>query len=221
MDDTNGSVDLLSTNTLKKEDLDTRSDVEYQDKQQEKELLDAVKINQKMEPGTGLAVSLEEALLPVHVLELHISLGWWHIHKLALVVQDDAIDSLRVPKKLVTIVIANDVLVVTLTSNVYTIRDFVTLISQVLVERGDDIVKEGELLNRLNESLACRGIEIIIGTLEDKTQALWHEANLVGFAPAEKVQSNLSDSIMLGHLVHACLPTILSSLEAFVTFEIL
>jgi hypothetical protein len=148
---------------------------------------DTVEVNQQMEPRTRFTVGLEEALLPVDVLELDISFGRWNIDELALILEYDTVDTLRVPEKLVTIVVTNNVLVVTLSANVHSVRNLVALISQILVQRGDNVVQEGELLDRLNKGLTSGGVEVIVRAFEDEAQALGHETNLVSFTPAKKI----------------------------------
>ena len=174
-----------------------------------------------MEPRTRFTVGLEEALLPVHILEFDVAFSRWNIDKLALILEYNTIDTFRVPEKLVAIVVTNNVLVVTLSANVHSVRNLVTLISHILVQRSDNVVQEGELLDRLNKGLASGRVEVIVRALENEAQALGHETNLVGFTPAKEIQSDLSNSIMLRHLVHTGLPAILGGLETVITLKIL
>lgn len=106
-----------------------------------------------------------------------------------------------------------------LTTNVLAVHDFVPLVSTVLVERSDDLVEVGEFLHRLNASLAFRRGIVIIGTLEDETDALRQESDLVGFTPNQKIQGNLTGAVMLGHAVHARFPPVFGCLQTVVSLE--
>lgn len=110
---------------------------------------------------------------------------------------------------------------VTLLTNVLSVVDFVTLVAAVLVERGNDIVEESEFLDRLDLVLASSRVEVVVGALEDEAETLRHESDLVGLTPAEEEKSQLADTIVLGHLVHAGLPAVFSSLQAVVALHAL
>jgi len=47
---------------------------------------------------------------------------------------------------------------------------------------------------------------VVICALEDEAEALGHEANLGGFTPAEQVERDLSQAVILGHVVHGLTP---------------
>src|SRR5690606_37684318 len=116
----------------------------------------AVEIDEHVQPRTRLLVGLEEDLLPFHVLELEIALSRRHINQPALVLEYNALKALRIPEKLVTVVVTNDLVMIPFAADVDAIDNLVSLIPDVLVEGRDDVVEVGELLNRLYHVLAGR-----------------------------------------------------------------
>jgi hypothetical protein len=61
--------------------------------------------------------------------------------------------------------------------------------------------------------LAVRGAVIIIRALEDKAEAFRHETNLSSFTPAKQIQRNLTETVILAHVVHSLAPPLESSGE--------
>jgi len=163
---------------------------------------DTVEVDQVVEPGSGLLVGLEEALLPDDILESLVTLSRRQVDQTRLILENDTLNTLGVPEELVHVIVTNDLVVITLSADVLAVEDFVTLISAVVVQRSDYVVQVGELLNGLNLVLANRRVEVIVCTLEDETHQFRHETDLVGFTPAKKVESNLSNTVVLRHLVH-------------------
>ena len=108
-----------------------------------------------------------------------------------------------------------------LATDVFAILNLVALIADVLVKRRDDVVEVGELVRFALSLLAGRRIVKVVGTLEDEAQCLWHESYLIGLTPAEEVQGNLTNAIMLRHAVHASLPSVFCRFQTFVTFQCL
>jgi hypothetical protein len=137
-----------------------------------------------MEPRPCLFVCLEEALLPIDVLQFQISVLRRNINEFALVFENDALDTFGVPKQLIAVIIPDDVVVVALSSHIDSIRYLIPLVPAIIVERSDDIVEESSFLNRFHHILACRRVEKVVGTLENEGEAFGHETNLVGFSPA-------------------------------------
>ena len=182
---------------------------------------DTVEVDKHVEPRATLPVGLEEALLPVDILELEVTLSGRNVHQLALVLENDAVDTLGVPKELVAVIVTDNLLVISFATDVNTFVDLVTLIAAVAIQRGDDVVEEGELLNRFDHVLAGGRVQVVIGALEEEAQTLGHEADLVGLAPDQKIKGELSHTVMLRHPVHTSLPTEFSRLQRVVTLQLL
>ena len=180
---------------------------------------DAIEVDEHVKPGAGFLVGLEEHLGPGHVLELGEAFGRGYVHEAGLVLEDDALDALGVPEQLIDVVVADDLAVIALAAHVLAVVDLVALFAAVAVEGGDDVVQVGPLLDGLDPILAGGGVQVIVGALEDETEGLGHEPDLIGLAPAEEVEGHLSDAIVLRHAVHARLPAILGRLEAAVALE--
>src|SRR5699024_4766725 len=138
---------------------------------------DAVEVDEEVEPRPRLLICLEEALLPVDVLQLQIALAGRHVHELALILHDDALDTFRDLEELVAVIVADNVLVVALTTHVDPVENLVALVSAVLVQRSDDVVQVRKLIHGLNKSLASWRVEIIVGTLENEAKAFRHKSN--------------------------------------------
>ena len=154
-------------------------------------------VGKHVEPGAGLLVCLEERLLPDDILQSLVTLRGRQIDQLALIFEGDALDTLGVPEELVHVIVTDNLVVVTLLSDVLALEDLVTLISAVLVQRCDGVVEESELLDRLDAVLASRRVEEVVRALVDEAENLRHVTDLVGLTPAEEVESNLADSVVL------------------------
>ena len=102
---------------------------------------DTVEVDEQMEPRTRLLVSLEEALLPVDVLELEVSLGRRHINQLALILHDDAVNSLGVPEKLVDVIVTDNLIMFLFLSYKLAIHHLITLIPHEPIQRFDHALK--------------------------------------------------------------------------------
>lgn len=110
---------------------------------------------------------------------------------------------------------------VALAADVDAIENLVPLVPAVPVERRNDIVEKGELLDRLDHVLAGGRVEVVVGALEDEAQALGHEADLIRLAPAEQVEGELAHAVVLRHAVHARLPAELGGFQRVVALEVL
>jgi len=150
-----------------------------------------------VEPRASLLVCFEERLLPDDILQSLVTLRGRQVDQLALIFEGDAFNALGVPEELVHVVVTDDLVVITLLSDVLALEDLVTLISAVLVQRCDGVVEESELLDGLNTVLASRRVEEVVGALVDEAEDLRHVTDLVGLTPTEKVESNLADPVVL------------------------
>ena len=190
---------------------------------------DPIEINQQMTERPLLVVCLEKRSVPIYPLELWVTLRWGQVDEprlkymrskriacdnlTHLVHEDNPGDTLRVPKELVDIIITNDVSVVSFPPDEATIHHFVPLVANEAVQRLDYRPQVQAFGNGLDSSLTLGGTVIVVCTLEDEAQALGHESDLRGFAPDEEVQSNLAQTIVLGHVVHCLSPAIHGHLQ--------
>jgi hypothetical protein len=157
----------------------------------------SVKVDQQMEERSLFEVCLEKDLGPVDAIELHESLSRRNIDETGLVGQDNSADTLGVPEELIDIIVTNSLVVVLFSSQEFTINDLVSLITQELVEWLDDGSEVQSFGDSIDSVLTFGRSVVIVGTLEDETQALWHESDLSSFTPTKEVKSHLSKSVIL------------------------
>ena len=115
-----------------------------------------IEVDQPMSERPFLVVRLEEGSTPCNPVKLHEPLGWGKIRKTGLlgnrvsvclvrlrrrayiVIQHNPCDTIRVPKQLVDIVVADNVCMVLLPANKPPFNNFICLITDEAVERFDD-----------------------------------------------------------------------------------
>jgi hypothetical protein len=100
-----------------------------------------------------------------------------------------------------------------LPSHKLAIDDLIALITDETVQRFDHCAEVQTLRYWVNPVLALRRPIVVIGAFEDETQTLRHEPHLCSLAPAEQVQCDLSEPVVLAHVVHCLTPSFLSSEE--------
>jgi hypothetical protein len=167
----------------------------------------SVKIDQQVEERSLFEISFEKDLGPVDTVKLHESLGGWNIDQSSLVGQDDSADTLGVPEKLVDIVVTDSLVVVLLPSQELAVDNFVTLISQELVQWLDNGSEVKTFGNGILSVLAFGRSVIVVGALEDEAQTFRHESDLGSLTPTEQVKGDLSKSVILRHVVHGRPPS--------------
>ena len=180
---------------------------------------DTVEVDERVEPCSRFFVSLEEDLLPVHLAKLLVSFSRRNIDQARLVLENDTLDTFRVPEELIDVVVADDVFVVLLAANVFAVIYLVTLITEEVVQWRNNVVQKGALFDRLHAVLASRRMVKVVGALVDEAESLGTEPNLISLTPAEQVESNLANSVVLRHAVHARFPAILGGFQAVVALE--
>jgi hypothetical protein len=116
---------------------------------------------------------------------------------------------------LIDIIVTDDIGVILLLPDEFTIDDLVTLVADEVVERLDDGVKVDALGNGVDPVLAFGTSVIVVGTLEDEAHALGHKTDVASFAPAEKIEGNLSKSVIVAHVVHGISPAVEGGVEGF------
>lgn len=105
--------------------------------------------------------------------------------------KDNLGQTLRIPKELVNVIIANYIGMVPLLAHKLAINDFVSLISHEPVKGLDDRLKIQALFDGFDPILTLRAPVIIIRAFEDKAQALRYESDVARLAPEEQIQGNL------------------------------
>ena len=168
---------------------------------------DSVKVDQQVEERSLFEISLEKDLGPVDTVELHESLSRWDVDETGLVGQDNSADALGVPEELIDIIVTDSLVVVLFSSQEFAVNDLVSLITQELVKRLDDGSEVQSFGDSVDSVLTFRRSVVIVGTLEDETQALGHKSNLSSFTPTKEVESHLSKSVILRHVVHGRPPS--------------
>ena len=182
---------------------------------------DTVEVDQHVEPRSGFFVGFEKHLFPGHIFQFVVSLNRSHVDHSSFVLQDEAFDTFRIPEKLIHIIVPDHGVVVSFTANIFALKDLEALVSEVLVQRSDDLVQVCELFHRFHSILAFGRHQVVQGALVDEAETLGHETNLVGLSPAKQVESNLSDPIVLRHPIHARFPAVLCRFQAVVAFQAL
>jgi len=180
---------------------------------------DTIEVGGHVEPGTRFFVGFEEDFLPFDLTEFEESLTWGDVDKTGLVLQNDSFDSLRIPEQLIYIVVSDDLVVISFASDVFAIVNLVALIAHVLIERGNDIVEIIPFLERFVARLTFRRAKIIVATFEDEGKTFRNKTNLIGLTPTTQIQRKLPCTIMLRHLIHLCLPTILGGFKTIVALQ--
>ncbi|KAH3665928.1 hypothetical protein OGAPHI_004117 [Ogataea philodendri] len=181
---------------------------------------DTVKVGDDVQPSSDFFVSLEENAVPFNFAELEVSLFGWEVNKSSTVFHDNSGNTFWIPEKLVDVIVTDNAVVVLFTFHVTAINNFVDLSSDVTVERSDDSVQVVSFWNWVCSLSAGLRIQVVLSTLEDETQTLWSESDLVGFTPKQKPQSDLSDTLKRSHSIHLGLPSVVSGVQRVVTFQL-
>jgi len=125
-----------------------------------------------------------------------------------MIIEDDSAKPLRIPEELVDIVVTDNLVVILLFPDEFAIHYFISLIPNKPVQRLDDSMKVDALWDRINSTLTLGTPIVIVGALEYEAQALGDKAHIPSFAPAQKVKSNLPETIVLAHVVHGVAPPV-------------
>lgn len=94
---------------------------------------DPIEIDQEMAPRTRFLVGFEKDFVPSDLPKFFIAFGRWSIYEAHSILEHDALDAFRVPEKLVDVVVANYLVVVSFTADILSFINLVTLISAVVV----------------------------------------------------------------------------------------
>ncbi len=70
-------------------------------------------------------------------------------------------------------------------ANKFSVYDFIALVAHEVVQGLDDGLKIKAFRDRLDHVLTFWAAVVVIRTLEDEAECLWHEANVASFAPAQ------------------------------------
>src|SRR5690606_20557275 len=181
---------------------------------------DTTEVGDVVEPRTIFAKGFEEDLIPVHFFKLRPSFSRRHVDQSRLVVHNDSLDTFGIPEKLIHIVITDNLVMILFASNVLSVLNLVALITTVLIQWSNYFVQVCSLSYWLDLLLAFWTVIVILGTLVDEAQQLRHETDLIGFTPAQKVQRDLANTLMLRHLVHLALPSVFGSLQSIIIVKL-
>jgi hypothetical protein len=105
--------------------------------------------------------------------------------------------------------------VVLLLSNELAVDNLVALLTHIVVERLDDRIEVKPLWNRVDPILAFRASVVVVGALEQEADTFGHEANVASLSPDQEIQGNLTESIVLAHIVHGVSPPIECRIQRF------
>jgi hypothetical protein len=119
---------------------------------------------------------------------------------------------------LVDIIISNNLIVVLLFPDELAIKNFIALIAHEPVQRRNNGLQVNTFRDGLDSILALGAAIIVVRAFEDEAQALWHEAYVARFAPAEQVQRDLPKPVILAHVVHSIAPSLLRAVEGLRSF---
>jgi hypothetical protein len=93
------------------------------------------------------------------------------------------------------------------------INDFISLITHEPIQRLDDSMKIKSFRHWVHPVLALGAPVVIIGTFKNKAQALRNEAYIASFTPAQEVECNLPEPVVMTHTIHGVSPSIESAVE--------
>ena len=124
------------------------------------------------------------------------------------VIEHNARNAFRVPKELVNIVVSDNGFMILVASHKFPVDDLVALVPDKSVKRLHHSSQIKPLGNMVESVLALWRPVIVIRTLEDEAETLGHEPHLCRFAPAEKVERNWPQAVVLAHIVHGIPPSI-------------
>jgi hypothetical protein len=131
--------------------------------------------------------------------------------------EDDLGQALRVPKELIDIIVSDDVCVVLFLSNKLSVCNLVALISHELVERCDDGPQVDTLGDWFDSVLALWTSVKVICAFEDEAETFRDEANVASFTPAQEVECNLTNTVVVAHTIHGIAPAVQSTFEGVAT----
>ena len=106
---------------------------------------------------------------------------------------------------------------VTFPSYELSIHNFVALVSHETVERFDDMFQVNTLGNRIGPVLALRTTVVVVGALEDEAHALGHKTDVTALSPTHKKEGQLTETIIVAHIVHGIPPTVQGAVQGFAT----
>lgn len=95
------------------------------------------------------------------------------------------------------------------------VDNLVALVSNKVVQRLDDGTEVDAFGYRVDAVLALRTPVVIVRAFEDEAHALGHETDVASFSPTQQVKGDLSQTIVLAHVVHGIPPAVESGVEGF------
>ena len=118
---------------------------------------------------------------------------------------------------MVDVIITDDLCMVPFFANKLAINDFISLIAYEAIERLDDGFKIEAFWDGIHLVLALRATVVVVGAFENEAQTFRDETNVSSLAPAQEVKSDLTETVVLAHVVHCIPPAVESSVERFRT----
>jgi hypothetical protein len=97
--------------------------------------------------------------------------------------------------------------------NELSINNFITLVSHEAIYGLDDMFQVQALRNWVGSVLALGTTIVVVGALEDEAHALGHKTNIATLSPAHQVEGQLTETVIVAHVVHGIPPTVQGTVQ--------
>jgi len=101
--------------------------------------------------------------------------------------------------------------------NELSINDFIALISHEAVYGLDDMRQVQALWNWVGSVLTLGTAVVVVCAFEDEAHALGHKTNITTLSPAQQVEGQLTETIIVAHVVHGVSPTVQGAIQRLAT----
>ena len=129
------------------------------------------------------------------------------------VTEHDPSNPFGVPKELVDVVISDNLVMVAFPSNEFSINNFIALISHEAVYGLDDMGQVQSLWHWVGSVLTLGAAVVVVGAFEDEAHALGHKTNITALPPAQQIEGQLTEAVIMAHVVHGVPPTVQGAVQ--------
>jgi len=97
--------------------------------------------------------------------------------------------------------------------NEFSINNLIALISHEAVYGLDDMRQVKTLWNWVCSVLTLGATIVVVGAFEDEAHALGHKTNITTLSPAQQVEGQLTETVIVAHVVHGIPPTVQGTIQ--------
>ena len=97
---------------------------------------------------------------------------------------------------------------IALSPNELSIDNFIALVSHEAVYGLDDMFQVHAFRDWVGSVLTLGTTIVVVGAFEDEAHALGHKANVTALSPAHQVEGQLTETVIVAHVVHGIPPTV-------------